>query len=209
MKRHFYLLIIGFTLLLNSCNSSANKQAENESRKVTTDSIKGTEIQTITASAKDLRDNCVRGQAEPIVKNNVFPKTKFILQPDSLTAIETVRFDNGDKLTIKNWGCEYYVLTFRFETSRFEADTTDIKYWYETAYKIMNEIKEGIDAPINIGKGLNALNEHISKNAHNLKLQTEIDFGSDEIRYFVTVEQIEKLTNKTFALTISFSIGPL
>lgn len=209
MKRHIYILIFSLTLEVIACNSSVPKQAKNENKSVSVDSIKKTEPQNETASVKDLRDDCVRGQAEPIIKKTVFSNTKFILQPDSLTAIEKVTFDNGDKLTIRNWGCEYYVLTFRFETSRFQADTTAMKYWYVTAYKVMTEMKQGIDAPIDIEKGLIALNEHISKNVFDLKLQTEIDFGGDEIRDFVTLEQIEKLTDKKYALTISFATGPL
>lgn len=187
MKRHIYILIFGLTLGLIACNSSADKQAKNENKPLSVDSIKKTETQTITASVKDLREDCVRGQAEPIIKKTVFPDTKFILQPDSLTAIETVNFDNGDKVTIRNWGCEYYVLTFRFETSRFKADTTAMKYWYVTTYRILKEMQQGIDAPVDIEKGLQALNNHISKNVFDLKLQTEIDFAGDVIRELAVI----------------------
>jgi hypothetical protein len=208
MKRHLYILILGLTLELIACNSSVDKQAKNENNSVSVDSIKKTEPKNETASVKDLRDDCVRGQAEPIIKKTVFPNTKFILQPDSLTAIETVIFDNGDKLTIRNWGCEYYTLTFRFETSRFQADTTAMKYWYVTTYRILREMQQGIDAPVDIEKGLQALNSHISKNVFDLKLKTEIDFAGDVIREFITVEQIEKLTDNKFAITVSFTTGP-
>ena len=209
MKRHIYILLFGLTLGLIACNSSADKQPKNENKSLSVDSIKKTETQTISGSVKDLREDCVRGQAEPIIKKTVFPNTKFILQPDSLTAIETVTFDNGDKLAIRNWGCEYYVLTFRFETSRFQADTTAMKYWYVTTYRMLKEMKHGIDATVDIEKGLEALNNHISKNVFDLKLQTEIDFAGDVIREFITVEQIEKLTDKRFAITVSFTTGPL
>ncbi len=209
MERHIYILIFGLTLGLFACNSSADRQENNRVKSVSVDSVKHTDIQSETTSEKDLRDDCMRGQAEPIIEKTVFPNTKFILQPDSLTAIETVNFDNGDKVTITNWGCEYYVLTFRFETSRFHADTTAMKYWYVTAYRMLKEIKHGIDAPVDIEKGLEALNNHISKNVFDLKLQTEIDFAGDVIREIITVEQIEKLTDKRFAITLSFTTGPL
>ena len=73
----------------------------------------------------------------------------------------------------------------------------------------MKELKQGIDAPVNIEKGLQALNSHISKNGFDLKLQTEIDYAGEEIREFITLEQIEKLTDNEFAITFSFTIGPL
>ena len=209
MNRHIYILIFGLTLGLIACNLSADKQAKNEHKSVSVDSIKKTETQTINASVKDFRDDCVRGQAEPIIKKTVFPNTKFILQPDSITAIETVNFNNGDIVTIRNWGCEYYVLTFRFETSRFQADTTAMKYWYVTTYRLLKEMKHGIDAPVDIEKGLQALNNHISKNLSDLQLETEIDFADHGFQQYIIVEQIEKLTNKKFAITVSFATGPL
>lgn len=209
MRQCNNILIFGLILGLFACNSSLDRQDEIVEKSVTIDSVKLTNTKASqTINEQDQRNNCVRGQAEPVIQKKVYPNTSFVLQPDSLTAIEIVNFDNGDKLTIKNWGCEYYILTFRFETSRFKADTTAMKYWYATAYKIMTEMKKGIDAPINIEKGLAALNEHISKNEFDLKLQTEIDFGGEEIRDFVSVEQIEKLSENNYALTISFTTGP-
>lgn len=153
--------------------------------------------------------DCVRGEAEPIVKKSVFPKTTFKMNSDSLTAVEIINFDNGDKLIINNWGCTFYTLTFRFETSKFKADTTALKYWYVTAQKLMTEIKLGIDAPIDIKKGIQALNKYISKNAFNLKLQNEIDFGGKDIRDIVTLDSISKISKDRFAVTITFATGPL
>lgn len=218
MKRLNNILLIGLTIGIHSCNSSTERQINPErSKKVDITLLKNnqvakkstTEAKTNVTSVDDLRDRCVRGQAEPIIKKSVFPKSKFILQPDSLTALETIDFDNGDKLIINNWGCEYYTLTFRFETSRFKADTSSMKYWYVTAHKLMTEIRGGLDSPIDIDKGLQALNRHISIHVFDLKLQTEIDFGGDEIRDFVTLEQIEKLSDKKYAITLSFATGPL
>lgn len=209
MRQHTNILIVGLIFGLFACNSSTGKQEAGLNKNPAVDSVQLTDRPSEIASVKDLRDECVRGQAEPVIKKSVFPKTTFTLQPDSLTAIETVDFDNGDKLTLRNWGCEYYVLTFRFETSRFKADVTDLKYWYVAVYKIITGMKQGIDAPVNIGRGLQALNEYISKSAPDLTLHKEIDFGGDEIRDFVTVERIEKLTDKKYALTVSFTTGPL
>ena len=156
---------------------------------------------------------CIRGAAKPIINKSIYPKTTFVLQPDSITGIETVTFENGEKLTIKNWGCEYYVLTFRFETSRFQQDTTDLKYWFKTATRLVTEIFNGVDAPIDIKKGLNQLKNHIESdqptNFKNLKLGDEIDFGGSQIRNFVSVDRIEKLTDKKYAVEISFATGPL
>jgi len=154
-------------------------------------------------------EECIRGQAEPIIKKDAYSNTTFVLQSDSLTAIETVEFNNGDRLIIHNWGCEYYVLTFRFETSRFNADTTSMKYWYVSSAKLMNEIKNNIEAEVDIEEGIEALNKYISASAFNLKLNKEIDFGINEVRNFVTLENISEIRKNRYAITISFTVGPL
>lgn len=213
MKRHIYILTLGLTLGFLVCQSSVDKQMNTENRTVSVDSLIKPGSQSLPASVKDLREECARGQAEPIIKESVFSNTKFVLQPDSLTAIETVIFDNGDNLTIRNWGCEYYILTFRFETSRFQNDTTNIPYWYKKSVLLVSELNKGLDAPIDIKKGIDKLINHIDSdmvnNYANLEFGQEVDFGGEDIRDFVTVEKVEKLTDKTFALTISFATGPL
>ncbi|MCX6181869.1 MAG: hypothetical protein NT150_08075 [Bacteroidetes bacterium] len=135
------------------------------------------------------------------------------MNSDSLTATETIDFDNGDKLIIKNLGCEYYILTFRFETSRFQDDTNNIQYWYKKTVLLVSELYKGLDAPIDIKKGVDKLITHIDEdmlnNYANLKFGQEIDYGGDEIRDFLTIDKVEKLTDKKFAITISFSTGAL
>lgn len=209
MIRLSRIISIVFSLGLFACHSNVKELDKVSEETLKLERQNAPENPKENTKVKDLRNECVRGQAEPVIIKTVFPNTKFILQSDSLTAIETVEFENGDKLIIRNWGCEYYVLTFRFETSRYIADTTAMKYWYVAACKIMKDIKHGIDAPIDIENGLLALNKHISGNVFDLKLQTEIDFGGSEIREFVSLDRIEKLENNRFALTITFATGPL
>lgn len=216
MRRHNNILFIVLTIGLFACGSSAtNRQTVANDQPVFDDSTSLTKTQNINADSTIADNNfephndCVRGQAEPIIKKDIFPNTTFVLQSDSITAVETVMLENGDKLIIRNWGCEYYVLTFRFETSRLKADTSDMKYWYVNSVKLMNEVKHGIDAPIDIEKGIEALNKHISGNVFDLQLHTQVDFGLNEVRNFVTLDSISKIDKNHFAITISFSIGPL
>jgi len=69
--------------------------------------------------------DCTRGEPEPSLDSTVFPNRQFLLI-DRKSATEAVNLENGDKITIRHGGCEYFIQTYRFETSRFQADTTDI-----------------------------------------------------------------------------------
>lgn len=206
-------LILVLTIGLFACISVTNKSKNTSGESVSKDSLSLIASQNFETPNQIQNKNCVRGKAKPIIDKTVYPKTAFVLQPDSLSGIETVTFDNGDKLIIKNWGCDYYVLTFRFETSRFQRDTTDLKYWFKTATGLVTEILDGVDAPIDIKKGITQLTNRIdrdqSANFKSLKLRDEIDFGGNEIRDFVSVDRIEKLTDKKYAVEISFATGSL
>jgi len=176
--------------------------------------IIGLALETISFSQsndviQDLREECIRGQAEPIVIPNKNNNPNFQLQADSLTAIETFFSGSGDLIQIHNWGCEYYTLTFTIETTKYKADTKSLKYWYLKTYELMKEIATDLDSPIDINDGLKALNQYVSKNVFDLKLEEEIDFGGNDIKSFVTLHSIKKNEANNYVIEISFSIGPL
>jgi hypothetical protein len=162
------------------------------------------------SSAQNQAINCTRGQAEPIVKKSVFPNTDFQLQADNRTAIEAVDLKNGDKLIIRNWGCEYYCLTFNFETSRFQKDTANLGFWFKASSKLMTEVLKGIDAPADLKRGIAALNDYIGNdkpnNYRNLEKGHRIYFGLREPREFVTVDGIQKLSEKKFSVKLTFTV---
>jgi hypothetical protein len=151
--------------------------------------------------------DCVRGQAEPILIKDKFPNSSFKINEDGLSGTETTVLENGDKLIIINGGCEYYVLAFRFETSRFQADTTDIIFWLDKGIKLMTEVEKGIDS-YHVTQGIKGLKDFL-KTSKNLTLGEEIVFDDSEIRDFATVDRIQKITDKKYAIEISFATGPL
>lgn len=215
MKETAHILILVLTLGLFVCNSASGRQKNLAEKSVTLDGFYLTDKQNVKTKQLKKNSDCVRGKAVPIVQKTFYPNTTFILQPDSISAIETVNFDNGDKLIIRNWGCEYYVLTFRFETSRFHQDTTNLEYWFKSADLLMREVSGGIKEGFSrqIENGLSKLNNYVANDQPNnyksLKLGKEIDFGGNDIRSFVTVDKIEKQTDKKYAVEISFTTGPL
>ena len=216
------LICILLTVGLVSCNTTSRKTDDNNMTSLVDTATTKTDIKKIENSQptertkeNEYQGDCVRGQAEPIVIKKVFPNTTFVLQPDKLTAYETVTFDNKDKLIIHNWGCEYYVLTFRFETSRFQEDVKNLSFWYQKAHLLMTETMKGLDTTMVTTRQLSTLKtfteEKIKTNPESFKLEEEIYYdGQDsEIQRYITIDKVEKLTDKKFAIEISFSTGPL
>lgn len=167
--------------------------------------VKADNLEIVAAVEDD--SGCVRGQAEPIVRKSVYPNAVFKLNSDNHSGTEVVNFENGDKLTIENGGCEYYVLAFRFETSRFQADTTDILFWLDKGITLMSEVEDGIDSYY-VTQGIKGLKDFL-KTSNNLTLGEEIVFNDSDIRDFASVDRIQKITDKKYAIEISFATGPL
>lgn len=157
--------------------------------------------------------DCPRAAAGPVVKKNVFPGARFVLQPDHHTGIETFTLPKGDKITIKQSGCEYYVLNIHLETSRFAADTTDLPYWGDAMLQLMREVNQGIHTPLEINKGLNKLSARLkaskSNSKNRFKLEEEIDFGGPDPREYLTIDRISQLADQRFLLEITFNYGPI
>ncbi|WP_158827417.1 hypothetical protein [Mucilaginibacter lacusdianchii] len=158
-------------------------------------------------------DECPKGAAEPVLKKSVFPDARFVLQPDHRTGIETLTLKDGDKLTIKQSGCEYYILTFQFETSHFAADTTDITYWSEVTLSLMRNINKGLDTFLDTNEALNKLSARIEKakanTADKLVLGDEIDFGGPDPRQYLIIERISQLADQRYILEVSLYYGPI
>lgn len=191
-------------LLLLSCQTKRNET-------VSTDTIKtDNKIKDVDSLKKEEKfdvSSCVRGKAEPILKKDRFPNSRFKINKNGLTGTESTDLKEGDKLIITNGGCEYYVLGFRFETSRFQHDTTDINFWSAKIVDLMNEITDGIDAPIDLKKGTNELRKYIANN--EIKILEELIFEPGEIRTYLTIDRVQKMDNKKYGLEISYIVGPL
>ena len=79
----------------------------------------------------------------------------------------------------------------------------------------MTETMKGPDTTMVTTRQLSTLKtfteEKIKSNPESFKLEEEINCGDSdsEIRNFITIDKVEKLTDKKFAIEISFSTGPL
>jgi hypothetical protein len=160
-------------------------------------------------------NNCTRSTPIPIVKRSIFPNTKFVLRKidnygqDNPKGIETVIFNNGDRLDITNSGCEMFALNFRFETSQIDAKKMkDKKYLYNRSAWLMGQILPGIKASLDLKGGITALKNYAAKQI-SPEIGKEIDYGDPEIRSVVKLSEIKQLPNNKVAVAILFYYGPL
>ena len=169
---------------------------------------------TVSAFSQEPLMKCVRSVPEPILKKSVFPKTTFTKTKNKENTGETigsekVRLDKNTDLTIKNWGCENYTLTFQFLVKNESQKTSNTKFWYGKAIDLMNSVKKGISKEdINlINRGLKAISAYKNK-TKNPKYENYIEIGGTEIRDVVVLEKVAEQGNK-HKVEISFGIGPL
>lgn len=128
--------------------------------------------------------------------------------PFEFVGYETARLKNGDRLTIKNYGCENYSLSFRFETSRFSGSVGDARIWYENAVRLIEPLIKNVPNEDLFASGTKALKSFI-KNNRTLKFEDQIDFGGTDIQSVASVSRPRKLKNGKREITVSFGIGPL
>lgn len=160
-----------------------------------------------TGAAVDFVD-CPRGTPERIIKASVEPQPTFELDRTKNTASEILQFQNGDRVVVKNGGCEYFVVTFRFETDRFKADTTDMMYWLDKSAVLVGEISEAIDAPLDFNDGVAMIKR---MNGPEVKYEPgqEIVYSEGEIRQFTSLDRVEQLDGTTYAVEVTFALGPI
>ncbi|MBS7564878.1 hypothetical protein KHS38_10720 [Mucilaginibacter sp. Bleaf8] len=213
------LVFITAIFLLFSCQQPAKKKSS-----ITITSKKDSSVKTVVqqnaaseTNSADFaeEDECPKGVAEPVLSKKLFPDAVFKLDTDRRSGIETVQMSNGDKLTVQGSGCEYYMLTFRFETSRFSADTTNLPYWFDKAAVLMRELddKKAIDCPLEIGTGIHALISKVQKSGsskeNGLQLEDEIVYIGPDPRQFVSVNRIQRLSEQRYAVEVMFGYGPI
>ena len=212
-SKGLWLFTLALLIFLAGCGPSPRQSvARNNTKKAKPDTVPAPVISQVVPDTTN-QTECPRGASEPVVKKSVFPDAHFVLQADRMTGIETFSLPQGDKVKITQSGCEYYTLKFEIETTRFAADTTDLSYWPKAAITLMRQINNGLQTPLEIVKGLDAVSARIKSGESNpadmLSLGEEVDYGGSDPREYLTIDGISRLANKRYLLQITFSYGPM
>jgi len=208
--KHFYPgtnAIFFIALVAIACQSRTESQTDEA---ISYDTVEALPVDTLAQSPGDGVDfiPCPRGIPERIVKLSIEPQLTFELDKSKNIASETLQFQNGDKVVVKNGGCEYFVVTFRFETNRFKADTTDMLYWLDKSALLVTEVVEAIDAPLDFNDGVARIKK---MNGPEVKYEPgdEIVYSEGEIRQYTSLDRVQRLDPSRYAVEITFALGPL
>ena len=123
---------------------------------------------------------------------------------------EVLRLKSGQTIRVKNWGCEYYVVTFLVEPTA-TGRNLGVRAAYELAADWLVRIKElGANLPFDLELAARTLRRHY-REARNLAFDSEIAVesgGSDFLQTKVMVEQPDE-GRKAGAIQFSIFTGPL
>lgn len=162
--------------------------------------------------AEGTASNCTRAKPLPLFKKKDVVKRSFKLiknkeYPFEYTGVESVKLINGDTLTIKNYGCDNFSLSFRFKTKRVSGNLNQVRLWFKNAVGLMNAIRKKLNVPL-VNSGIETLNAKI-KNGRKLKFDEHIYFGGNIIESVVEVGRPKRLDRRLYEIEISFGTGPL
>ena len=159
--------------------------------------------------------DCPRDQPGPVyslkspgVKSHLFKKTS------SFEAEEEVIFVSGDRLLIKNWGCEYYVNSFYYESKNIKADSASTAYWHTKSAEILRLLaRSRPDTVFDLKKAADTL-EIKAKGGKGFRFDHEPypveGDGTDFLQTMVTVKKGGNLPGKDMGF-VEFELmkGPL
>lgn len=211
IHRVVYIGILILTAM--SCNTTEDTtKAETKEEPLVDTTVSTPSLMPEKTVIAETGTNCKHTVAQSVVKKGTYPKATFQLQADKNSGVDKIEFDNGDRLTIKNWGCDYAALTFYFETTRFQDEPTNAGFWYKRTVTLLNEVNKSLETIVDVVDGTDRLvtqiENNISDGYQNLRLDEELPFGEDEIRNFVIIHKVEKLSDKKYGIEVTFAKGP-
>ncbi|RTQ47858.1 hypothetical protein EJV47_18235 [Hymenobacter gummosus] len=152
-------------------------------------------------------DGCVRGLPEPVLNKAVFPTATFQLNKARREGLETARLGGGTRLSLRNSGCEYYTLTFRFE-GQLGTTPTDTRGWYRQAAALLRQTAPGLQASVHPLQAATALTRAAAARAAPA-LNQELYYGGNDVREYVTLDQARRVGSNGYFLELTVALGPL
>jgi hypothetical protein len=124
--------------------------------------------------------------------------------------IEEIHLKSGQTIRVKNWGCEYYVVTFLVEPAEHSPNLS-VRSAYEQAASWLIRLKElSASPPFKLDLAARTLRNHY-RNERKLAFDSEIPVEGDGTDFLQTRVKVEKPEEgrKAGALQFSLFTGPL
>jgi hypothetical protein len=130
--------------------------------------------------------DCVRHVPVPVFPKKVATMRSTAFHPVSGNeANEEVVFATGERLKIRNWGCESFVMTFRYESKTLPA-SGDGRAWYERAAEVLERISRlEPQTPFDLPLAARQLRKALRTPAA-LRLEEDIEVEGDGVEFLQT-----------------------
>jgi hypothetical protein len=159
----------------------------------------------VSCAMKAQTVECPRATPEPVLREDACSQHRFSLENQG-SAFEFGVLPNGTELVIIHAGCEHYTLVLQFYTEQFDDDTQSAAVWYENIVYLLNEVKESIEAPIDISSAMDTLKAFGS--AHQVFAEPLYTQHGD-IAEFVELTRVVRVSPTKILAEVTFNIGPL
>jgi hypothetical protein len=154
---------------------------------------------------KTENSHCFNTVTQRVINTSVLPGVEY--EQVDLMGYEKLCLPTGDHLLIINWGCEFYHLTFRFETSRFGTDTSNVKQWYSILTQLLYVIEPAIDSPVKIQLGINEIQSYLSQDSTPVVFDVPLTLRRDSVLSDMVFEQVKILGDTAMRLDATFTIS--
>jgi hypothetical protein len=213
MKTGYYtpFLLLYAILVLYSCKESDPQERLKDitgRAQIPDQGLSVENVQDEIVPENKTEDNgCLKNIPQRVIDASVLPGAEF-KQVDFM-GYEKIELPTGDKLLIINWGCESYNLTFRFETSRFGADTSKIKQWYSILTQLLYVIEPAIDSPVKIQRGINEIHNYLKQDTMPVAYNVPLNLRQDSVFSDMVFERVKILGDTAVRLDVTFSVSSL
>ena len=151
--------------------------------------------------------DCLKSIPQRVIDASVLPGAEF--KQVDLMGYEKIELPTGDRLLIINWGCESYNLTFRFETSRFGTDTSQVKEWYSILTQLLYVIEPAIDSPVKVQRGIDGIQEYLKQDTLPVAYNVSLDLSNDSSYADMVFERVKILGDTAVRIDATFSVNAL
>ncbi len=155
---------------------------------------------------------CMRGKPYPVFSKNLseLHSRQFSMKSEH-EANERIQLKSGESIQIHHWGCEYYVITFRFESASILKNGMSKLAAFKEAVPLLRKLKQlKADSVFDFGLAASTLEKAILQ-SNGLTFDEQFPVEGDGTDFLQTQVKIDSAgrNGKAGFIEISLLKGPL